>query len=353
MKLQEQMRQKIKLQGKSAKTFETYWQYVTEFIKYLKSANPSGDWVDPKSVGRHEIEQWLTHKATAQHCSKNTQNTALQAVLYLYREIYGVQIQNVQAMRAKRASHTREVMSVEDVRKLFDELSGVDLLAAQLMYGCGLRISDVVGLRLKDISFDRKQLSVKAGKGDKWRFTCFPEVLHDSVARQIESVRFIWKNDQTQNPNGVALPDAFRRKSPSACNDLRWYWLFPSDTLSRGDDGVLCRWHRHEDHIGRQVSTAAKRAGIMTRVTSHVLRHSYATHSHEQGVPMRTLMELLGHVDIRTTEIYVHADQHAATAAKSPLESLVSQPRVREASPMEDVLRNPPQVFKPRLYKGA
>jgi integron integrase len=321
MKLQEQMRQKIKLQGKSSKTYETYWQYCSEFLAFLKAEQ--GQWVHPSEVGRPEIERWLTAKAVRQRCSKNTQNTALQAVLYLYREILGITIENVSAMRAKRASHTREVMSVEDVGRLFDELRGVDLLAAQLMYGCGLRISDVVGLRCKDVSFDRKQLSIKSGKGDKWRFTCFPEVLHDRMARQIESVRDLWKRDRNENPNGVALPDNYRKKCPSAANDLRWYWVFPSETLSRGEDGLLARWHRHEDHIGRQISQAAKRAGIMTRVTSHVLRHSYATHSHEQGVPMRTLMELLGHNDIRTTEIYVHADQHQATSAKSPLESIL------------------------------
>jgi integron integrase len=325
MKLLEQMKAKIKLQGLSPKTYDTYALYCEEFFRFL--AKRSGGWVHPKEAGRSEIEAWLTHKATVEHCAKSTQNTALQSVLYLYREVLGISIENVSAMRAKRAVHTREVMSVEDVGKLFSQLAGVDLLAAQLMYGCGLRISDVVGLRLKDISFDRKQLSVKAGKGDKWRFTSFPEVIHSAVHRQIDSVRVLWSRDKEQNPNGVGLPDNYRKKCPSAALDLRWYWLFPSDNLSRGEDGVLCRWHRHEDHIGRQISQAAKRAGIMTRVTSHVLRHSYATHAHEQGVPMRTLMELLGHQDIRTTEIYVHADQHGATQAKSPLETLLSNPQ--------------------------
>ena len=347
MKLQEQMERKIKLQGKSKNTFETYWAYCADYLKFLRESK--GGWVHPKDAGRSEIEQWLTAMAV-KNCAKNTQNTALQAVLYLYREVLQINIENVSAMRAKRAQHTREVMSVEDVKLLFDHLSGPDLLAAQLMYGCGLRISDAVSLRLKDISFDRSQLSVKAGKGDKWRFTCFPEVLHESVRRQIESVKVVWRHDENQNPNGVALPDNYRKKSPRSANDLRWYWLFPSDTLSRGPEGVLCRFHRDQDHLGRKISEAARRAGIMTRVTSHVLRHSYATHAHEQGVPMRTLMELLGHVDIRTTEIYVHADQHAATSAKSPIEALVP----KQPSPMEEVLRNPPPpAFKPRIFKGA
>jgi integron integrase len=345
MKLEEQMRQKIKLQGKSPKTFGTYWKYSFEFLRYLRNAN-GGEWVHPSTVGRTEIEQWLTKMAVG-GCAKSTQNTALQAVLYLYRDVLASVLRSLRSHRRHVFNFDTEVMSVEEVSQLFDELRGIDLLAAQLMYGCGLRISDVVGLRLKDISFDRKQLSIKAGKGDKWRFTCFPEVLHDSVRHQIESVRGLWKQDQSQNPNGVALPDNFRKKSPSSASDLRWYWLFPSENLSRGEDGVLCRWHRHEDHIARQISLASKRAGIMTRVTSHVLRHSYATHAHEQGVPMRTLMELLGHVDIRTTEIYVHADQHSATAAKSPLENLLRHPIEKKQ------VTEPIQKFVPRLFTGT
>jgi integron integrase len=346
MKLKEQLHQKIKLQGKSPKTFETYWKYCFEFLQFLKSE--SGDWVHPASAGRPEIERWLTTMAISGR-AKNTQNTALQSVLYLYKEILGIEIKEVSAMRSKRPQHTREVMSVEDVGQLFAELHGVDLLVAQLMYGCGLRISDAIGLRLKDISFDRKQLSIKAGKGDKWRFTSFPEVIHDSVRSQIESVKTIWKQDQSQNPNGVALPDNYRKKAPSAALDLRWYWLFPSDNLSRGDEGVLCRWHRHEDHIGRQISQASKRAGIMTRVTSHVLRHSYATHAHEQGVPMRTLMQLLGHNDIRTTEIYVHADQHAATASVSPLETLLANPQPRPNPGKKETTTDKPSL---RIFAG-
>lgn len=335
MTLENQMRQKIKTQGKSQKTFETYWQWCVDFLKFQRSQN-GGQWVHPSQCGRDEIEAWLTWLANHRHVSKSSQNTALQSVLYLYREILGVSIENVSAMRSKQTKRVREVISVEEVARLFDQLDGVELLAAQLMYGCGLRISDVVGLRLKDISFDRKQLCVKQGKGDKWRFTVFPEVIHSAVRRQIESVKVVWRHDQKDNPNGVSLPDSYRKKAPKAANELRWYWLLPGENLSRGHVGVLCRHHRHPDHIARQIKQAADRAQINSRVTSHVLRHSYATHAHEQGVPMRTLMQLLGHEDIRTTEIYVHADEHQATAAKSPLESLLTRSTPKTA-PIEPI----------------
>jgi integron integrase len=327
MKLKEQMERRIKAEGKSPKTFETYWHYCENFLVWLRDEN-HGQWVHPKDVGRDELQEWLSAMANDRNCSKNSQNTALQSVLYLYRML-GVTIENVSAIRAKRATHTREVMSVEDVRNLFDHLSGVSLLAAQLMYGAGLRIGDVVSIRLKDLNFERAQLSIKAGKGDKWRFTAFPAVLHDAVRRQIEYVKVVWRHDTQDNPNGVSLPDSYRKKAPRAANELRWYWLFPGENLSKGHEGLLCRHHRHEDHISRQIKEAADRAGILTRVTSHVLRHSYATHAHEQGVPVRTLMQLLGHESIETTEIYLHADKNGATAAHSPLTQLLAAPQMR------------------------
>ena len=350
MKLKEQLARKIKSQGKSVKTFKTYWFYCEDFLRFLFAKN--GRWVHPSEVGRPEVEQWLSAMANDHSCAKSSQNTALQAMCYVYRHLLDKPLENVNAMRAKRAVHTREVMSVQDMAALFQHLDGAALLAAQLMYGAGLRISDVVGLRLKDISFDRCQLSIKAGKGDKWRFTSFPEVLHSAVRRQIESVKVLWRHDQQDNPNGVSLPDAFRRKSARAANELRWYWLFPSDCLSYGHEGLLCRHHRHPDHLSRQIKDAADRAGIVTRVTSHVLRHSYATHAHEQGVPMRTLMQLLGHEDIRTTEIYVHADQHAATAAHSPLASLLANPTLQAESQAKSQAAQ--QTDKPtlRLFTG-
>lgn len=345
MKLKEQLFRKIKTQGKSPKTAETYWNYCEEYLLWLKRKN--GDWVHPSKAGRCEIEDWLTYLANTKHISKNSQNTALQAVLYLYRELLGVSIQNVSAMRAKRPVHTREVMSVEDVAKLFENLSGVNLLAAQLMYGAGLRISDVASIRLKDISFERSQLSIKEGKGDKWRFTAFPSIIHAAVQRQIESVKVIWKHDQQNNPNGVSLPDAYRNKAPNAARELRWYWLFPGENLSRGHEGVLCRHHRHQDHIAATIKAAADKAGIITRVTSHVLRHSYATHAHEQGVPVRTLMQLLGHESIETTEIYLHADKNGATAALSPLTYLLSTKNLQ--APEHERVTGPVTL---KLYRG-
>jgi integron integrase len=328
MKLCEQMERKIKLQGKSPKTFSTYWQWCESYLKFNREHY--GKWVHPSALMRDDIERWLTWLTNERHISKTSQNVALQAVLYLYREVLDIKIDNVNAMRSKRPQQVRDVLDQSEVMALFEQMRGVELLAAQMMYGCGLRIGDLLSLRWKDVSFERKQLTVKDAKGDKWRYTSFPECLHDRMRAQLESVKVLWKRDEVNNPNGVSLPHALRRKSPSYARQLAWFWVFPSDSLSRDQAGVLCRHHRDSSHIARCIKEASERAGIIKRVTSHVLRHSYASHAHESGVSLRTLMELLGHGDIRTTEIYTHADKNAATAAKSPLETLLANPGQRK-----------------------
>jgi integron integrase len=330
MTLRTDMQRRIAMQGKSPKTFKTYWPWVESYLRWCR--DHFGDWVHPKECGRAEVEAWLTWLANESHVAKGTQNVALQSVCYLYRELLGKPIQDVAAIRSKKPHMVRDVLDESEVLRLLQNMRGVNLLAAQLMYGCGLRIGDMIALRIKDISFERRQLTIKTAKGDKWRYTGFPEVLHESVAQQIASVQALHQRDECQNPNGVSLPGAYRRKSPSAARQLGWYWLFPSPNLSRDPHGTLCRHHMHPSTVARAISTAARKAKIYKRVTSHILRHSYATHSHEQGVPLRILQELLGHNDIRTTEIYVHADQNKATAAKSPLETLLRHPPQRRQS---------------------
>jgi integron integrase len=327
MKLEEQMRNSIKLQGKSKETFATYWHWCKDFLVWLKNRN--GSWVHPSQVGEVEVTQWLTHLATKRRVAKNTQNLALNSVCYLFRHVLRKPLEGVSAVRARRPEQAREVIDVSEVVRLFSELRGVPLLVAQLMYGCGLRIGDVARLRIKDLSFERKQLHIHTGKGDKGRHTPFPECVHERVKRQVESMRVLHARDLEFNPNGVSLPDALRRKSPRAASQFYWYYLFCSDNLSYDDDGLLCRHHRDKSHLAREIKDAAERARIDKRVTSHVLRHSYATHSNEQGVDMRTLQIILGHVDIRTTETYVHANKNRATAAHSPLESLLENPTIR------------------------
>jgi integron integrase len=325
--VKEQMLRKIRAAGLSEETFKTYWYWCERFFRFVRAQ--SGIWKHPRECGRVEVEAWLSSMANGKEwVSQNTQNLALQSVCYLYRWVVKQPLEGVNALRSKRPENVREVVDQSEILRLFQALRGTELLASQLMYACGLRIGDVVKLRIKDISFERCQIHIHSGKGDKSRYVGFPKVLHDSVRQQIESMRVLHADDIRQGLNGVSLPDGFGRKSPKAHTEFAWWYLFASDNYSKCPrSGTLYRHHRDKSHIGRLIKNAATRAGIDKRITSHCFRHSWATHSNEMGVDIRTLQVLLGHADIRTTEIYVHANKDKATASKSPLESLLSNPQ--------------------------
>lgn len=322
MTLKEQMLNRIRATGRSEATFSTYWHWCERYLRFVKEK--AGAWKHPKECGREEVEAWLSYLANGKEwVSKNTQNLALQSVCYLYREVLKQPLDGVNALRSSRPDNVREVIDQSEIAKLFKALRGVELLAAQMMYGCGLRIGDVVNLRIKDISFERSQIHIHSGKGDKSRYVSFPQCLHGPVSKQIESMRVLHADDVRQGLNGVSLPDGYGRKCKSAHLDFAWWYLFASDNYSRCPRSEkLYRHHRDKSHIGRKIKEASKKAGIDKRVTSHCLRHSWATHSNEIGVDIRTIQVLLGHSDIRTTEIYVHANQHRATASLNPLQIL-------------------------------
>ena len=331
MKIKEQMLRRIRAQKKSDETFKTYWHWCERFLVFVRDR--SGEWKHPKDCGRDEVEAWLSSLAnSAEWVSANTQNVALQSVCYLYREVIGCPLEGVNALRAKSPQRERDVLDVSEVAALFSEMRGVELLAAQLIYAAGLRIGDVVNLRIKDLSFERKQILVRAGKGGKDRYCQFPEILHASTSQQIESMRVLHADDVRQCLNGVSLPDGWGRKSPSSHLEFGWWYLFASDNYSKCPrSGKMLRHHRDRSHLSRQIKSASKRAGVEKRITSHNLRHSFATHSVEQGMPIHVLQKLLGHTDIRTTEGYLHASREGVTAARSPMETLLANPELRQS----------------------
>lgn len=329
MKLREQMLRRIRMQGKSDNTHSTYWHWCERFLRFAKARH--GKWIHPNQLGNSDVESWLSELANGREwVSANTQHVAMQAVCYLYREVLRRPLEGINALRAKRPQRVRDVLDVSEVAALFSELSGTELLVAQLIYGCGLRIGDVVGLRMKDISFERRQLHIWDGKGRKDRLTQFPEVLHEATRKQIQSMRVLWSKDRDEGLVGVSLPDGWGRKSPSSRMDFAWWYLFASDKYSRCPrSGGLYRHHRDRSHLSRCIKRAARRAGIAKRITSHNLRHSFATHTLEQGGSIKALQTLMGHSDIRTTETYLHVSQDGATGSKSPLESLMRKPAPR------------------------
>lgn len=318
------MLKKIRLQGKSDATFRSYWGWCERFLRFARSHY--GQWKHPSELDETDVERWLSAIANESECSPNTQNVALQAVCYLYRHLLNRPLSQVDAIRAKGPQRVRDVLDVSEVARLFDNLEGINLLTAQLIYGCGLRISDVANLRIKDISFERRQLHIHDGKGRKDRYCSFPEALHEAVRFQIASVRRLHSQDLSENAAGVSLPNAFARKSPRSRMDFAWWYLFTAPRYSICPrSGLRLRHHRHRTHLGAAIGKAAKAAGIEKRVTSHVLRHCYATHANELGVDVTRLQQLLGHSDVRTTMIYVHANRSGVTSSASPLTDLLAR----------------------------
>jgi integrase len=258
-------------------------------------------------------------------------------VCYLYRHVLKRPLEGVSALRAKRPDHVRDVIDQSELIELFDTLSGLPLLAARMMYASSFRIGEIGNLRIKDISFERKQFVIRDAKGFKDRIVGFPEILHDSVRRQIDSMRVLWRHDVEEGLNGVSLPGSFGRKSPSAHKSFAWWYLFAADNYSKcPETGRMLRHHADMGNIARRIKEAAGRCGFAKRVTSHCLRHSFATHSIENGVPIHVVQKLMGHTDIATTERYLHMAKDGVSAAKSPLEQLLANPGHRQQKPKPD-----------------
>lgn len=319
-----QLRRKIESQHKADGTADAYWGWVKRFLLFAREKR--GEWVHPQDMGERQVAIFLSHLASEEGVSANTQNQAFSALCYLYRHVLDRPLEGVSALRAKRPDAIREVLDQSEIVALFEQLSGVALLTARMMYASSFRIGEVGRIRIKDISFERKQIVVRRGKGEKDRVVGFPKAIHDAVSKQIESTRQVWVQDMESGKNGVSLPKAFGRKSPASHEQFRWYYLLCSTSESRcPKSGRLLRHHRHMGSIARQISIAADRAGIEKRVTSHCLRHSFATHSIESGVPIHFVQKLMGHASIETTETYLHASKDMATASPSPIESIVAQ----------------------------
>lgn len=323
--LEEQLRQMIRVQGKADETADAYWGWVRKFLLFAREKR--GQWVHPKELRERQVEIFLKHLANVEDVSANTQNQAFSALCYLYRHVLKQPLENVSALRAKRPNRVRDVLDQSELVELFGQLRGQALLAARMMYASSFRIGEIGEIRIKDISFERQQIVIRGGKGQKDRLVGFKPILHDDVRRQIESAKVLWKCDVAEGRNGVSLPNRFGDKSPSSHRQFAWYYLFSSDNESKCPrTGRLFRHHQDMGNVARQIKLAAERCGFAKRVTSHCLRHSFATHSIESGVPIHVVQRIMGHADIRTTEGYLHMAKDGVTAAKSPLEELLRNP---------------------------
>lgn len=323
MSLEVKLRRVIRTQGKQESTADVYWYWSERFLRWCK-----GRGIGKETKAEIAVTAFLSELANDKDMAPNTQNQAFSGLCFLYRHVLSRPLENVSALRAKAPQRVREVADQSEIAAIFERLSGVALLAARLMYGSSFRIGEVGKLRVKDISFERRQIVIRGAKGEKDRYVGFPEILHPAVDRQIESMRVLWKADVADGRNGVSLPKSFGRKSPSSHLEFGWYYLMCADHPSRDPvSGRLLRHHRDTANVARQIKKASQAAGVTKRITSHCLRHSFATHSLEQGVSIHVLQKLMGHNDISTTETYLHTTKDGVTAAKSPLETLLANPQ--------------------------
>ena len=276
----------------------------------------------PQEMGAQEIEAFLTHLAVHENVAAATQNQALQAILFLYRAVLGREItQPIQALRARKPKRLPTVLTRPEVQTLLSYLSSPHLLIAQLLYGSGLRLMEGLRLRVKDLDFEYRTITVRDGKGEKDRITILPESLIESLPKHLEGVQRLHQQDLSQGYGAVYLPDALARKYPNAEREWGWQWVFPSPRLSPDPRaGVIRRHHLDPTSLQRAIREAARAAGIPKPVTPHTLRHSFATHLLESGYDIRTVQELLGHKDVRTTMIYTHVLQRGGLAVRSPLD---------------------------------
>ena len=316
-KLLVQLRVALRLRHYSAHTEAAYVAWVRRYIRYHGCRHPAG-------LGAAEVTEFLSMLALERGVAASTQNQALAALIFLYAHVLGRPLERLESIvRAKRPQRLPIVLSTGEVGRLFDALSGVPKLVAELLYGSGLRLDEALSLRVKDIDEARSQLLVRRGKGGKDRRAPLPARVLPALRAELERVARQSARDIARGVAPVALPAAFAAKSPGAGYRRQWQWVFPSSRLHLDEaEGVRRRHHLHATVIQRAVARAAREAGITKRVTCHTLRHSFATHLLEMGTDIRTVQELLGHRDLKTTMIYTHVLDRGPLAVVSPLDRL-------------------------------
>ncbi len=313
--LLEKTREEIRLRHYSHRTEKTYIHWIRRFIKYHNRRYP-------REMGRGEVEDFLTHLAVDRKVTAGTQSQALNAILFLYRDVLKIELPWLEdVVRAKRSKRLPVVLSRAEVRSVLAQLRGAHWLMASLLYGTGMRLHECLQLRVKDIDLEYHQVTVRNGKGGKDRVTMLPESLRTPVEAQLAQGRSVYDSDRRGERAGVAMPEALGRKLPNARRDWAWQFIFPAPSLWQEPwSGLLVRNHVHQKGLQLSLRRAVLASGISKRATSHTFRHSFATHLLEAGYDIRTVQELLGHSNVKTTMIYTHVLNRGGMAVRSPLD---------------------------------
>ena len=316
-KLLDQLRERLRLLHYSIRTEQQYVQWVRRFILFHGKRHPA-------EMGAREVESFLTHLAVVGNVAAATQNQALSALLFLYREVLGQDLPWLdQVVRAKRPARLPVVLSRHEVARVLERMEGVQGLMARLLYGTGMRLMECVRLRVKDVDFDRGEVLIRDGKGAKDRVTMLPASLEEPLQAQLGLRRQVYEDDWQKGMASVYLPDALERKYPNAAADWGWQYIFVAGGYSVDPrSGLERRHHMDEKLLQRTMKKAVLAAGLAKPATPHTLRHSFATHLLESGYDIRTVQELLGHKDVSTTMIYTHVLNKGGRGVTSPLDNL-------------------------------
>jgi integron integrase len=292
--------------------------YVDWIIRYIRFHRP----MHPRALGADAVAAFLTHLAVDGQVASATQNQARSALLFLYHDVLGMEFAPPETIVTARApKRLPVVLSRDEVRAVLRELEGTHRLMAQLLYGSGLRLLECVRLRVKDLDFAAHQLTVRSGKGDKDRVTMLPDRLVTPLSEHLAIVRRLHQNDLERGAGSVYLPTALERKYPNASTEWGWQYVFPAERLSEDPrTGVRRRHHLSESGLQKAVRRAVQAAGVQKPASCHTFRHSFATHLLEAGYDIRTVQELLGHADVRTTMIYTHVLNRGGRGVRSPLD---------------------------------
>ncbi len=318
-RLQDQIRERMRTRHLSYRTEQTYLGWILRFIRFHGIRHP-------QDMGTAEVEAFLTHLAVDRNVSASTQNQALNALLFLYREVLGQPFGQLDSVtRARRPKRIPVVLSMEEVARVLHNLRGAHWLICCLQYGSGLRLMESVRLRVKDLDFAHRAILVRDGKGAKDRVVTLPGELIVPLQRHLAARRTLFERDSATGHEAVSIPFALERKYPAAARSWMWQYVFPATRIGTDPrSGQQRRHHVDESAVQRALRNAVRVAGIDKPASCHTLRHSFATHLLERGADIRTVQEQLGHSDVRTTQIYTHVLQRGGLAVCSPLGSVLA-----------------------------
>lgn len=321
MKLEDQLRRAVRSAGHAINTERSYVQYYNTFLRFIKSKH--GQYRHPRELDKQDVADFLTHLAADKNLAPDTQRVALSAIKFLYKNVLEKDIGLVDFTMSTKPKKLPVVMSFKETAAMLEQFHGLKRLQSEIMYGCGLRVSDCLRLRVKDLDFSGNTIQINDSKGCKNRLLMMPRSIKGALKNHLDQIREVYDTDRRNDVSGVWMPTAIEKKAPAWGTSWGWFWLFPASKVSVDPRAnVIRRHHLKRDFYAPSMKAAKMRLQITKEIVPHTWRHSFATHMLLQGCDLRTLQGLLGHASIKTTEIYLHVIEAMSSKLVSPLDRL-------------------------------